>query len=957
MKKIKLPPWHLLSRLVFIALVLLSAGCTKDPSEGVSSNETKVSLTLTLPSPTTMSSYAIDDDRENEVSRLDAFFLDNAGNVIPNVGHQTIRSFGQAGGTITLSLVLDRSIAEQQLYVVANATDVILDGVTTKDQLDALEFSSARMPRQLFLMSASDVLRPVKDFTNGVSLELTRSVARMDIKLDGAVMNFKIKSAKLINANSHSYAYQKLDNNSKVQSPAGSTKLDYDRVEFTPAEERGFASRLYAYENFNVEATAIENTTSIILGGQYGGSNETTYYLIDVKDQDGALHIVRNNRYEITVTEVTGPGFSNEEEAETGASTNLSYSIEMWKQSDVNVEFDGTLFLSVSERQLQLPRDAFGGTIIVKTNVEGYSISSPVDASGNPASWFSVKKEGDVINYSSPVNSVGVSRTAYFYVTAGSKLKIKVSATQSYGEMSIIKLSATSVVVPIAGTGAAPATALITHGRSNITWTIDPTIAKFGDTGNWVRFLTGQLMTGTGTDSHNDKWELKVVVDPKVGSAPSRSAVVTLKAKDNISGIVEYYKFTVSQLNTEAVTLMPKRWYIAMIDHTKAVPLPIKSNGKWTATQYVGNRHNASLNGMPTVIEFTDSRGVPLTGSVPEKTRTSYTATGDDILYIKPTRSYVNTNLMSVGYVQLASEDGSITHRVRIHCGDYKAVEVNGITMLDRNLGGNNAGPDNRTIPFTLPQAAETQGYRYQWGRVPDGYETTLSYGAISVPPAAFANDATLTSTNGVPMYRNDAANAYSQWGRLISGNNSWIAVTGNTPQDQVEPMRFWDANANIGADAVDIEKTNAVGVRTDFDPCPDGWRVPTAKELRRIFLSTSADGPNYQPCSGYVGIQAGCWVQESKVTPGDVYFPAGGAAIYQGGAYYAPLESSNALISVGSLHNEGYYASSSPAGSRGRFHYLFFDKNKIEMRNDRHPATRATFVTGAMNIRCVKAN
>lgn len=955
MKTVKMR--HTFGKFALAGLLLLVVGCTKDQNLAPLSNEVTVPLTLTLPSPTTLSSYGVDDDRENEVSRLDIFFFNKDGNVINNVGRQTIRSFGQSGRTITASLAIDRSIAQQQLYVIANGTDALFDGITTKSQLDALEFGSTRMPRQLFLMSAADILRPVADFATGVTMSLTRAVARLDIKLAAKVTNFKIKSVKLVNARSHSYAYQKLDAGNKVTSPAGATMLDYDRVDMTMAEENGFVSRLYSYENYNSDKTEIAKTTSIILGGLYGGSDVTTYYLIDVKDKDDALQIIRNNCYDITITQVDGPGTTEEDDAKTGASANLRYSIEMWKQSDVNTEFDGTLFLSVSERQLQLPRDAFGGSIIVKTNSSGYTVSSPVDENDRPATWLTVKSDGDAVNYSSPVNSSGATRTAFFYVKASSKLKIKVKATQVYGESSIIKLSTTSVAVPALGTGAAPATTLITHGRSNITWTIDPTITKFGDTGDWVRFVLGQQMTGTGTNSQSDQWEIKVVADAMLSTTPSRSAIVKVEAKDNVSGIVEYYKFTVVQLNSTVPTLMPERLYLAAMGNGQTIALPIKSNWEWIAKLYEGNRHAAKITS-ETFHFVADINGtaLPATG---DKIWHSYKTSGDDVLYIRFNYNVQGTNKIYDGYVDLASTDGSVTHRVRLHHGDYLSVEVNGITMLDRNLGATTKGPVNRTTASTTVEAGNASGYRYQWGRVPDGYETILSHSGVAQSEAAFANGATSILPSSVPSYNPTAPNSYYQWGRLIRGNNSWLSVTGDTPAGQSEPMRFWDATANTNANASNIENTNATATRTAFDPCPDGWRVPTAKELRQMFLSTSADQPNYKPISGFVANQYGRWIMESKVdSPNDIFFPAGGAVISPTPTtFYAPLESETNITSQASFSAEGYYASSSPAGSKDRFHYLFFNKDKVEMRNDRHPATRASFVAGAMNVRCVKAN
>ncbi|MEG2320027.1 MAG: hypothetical protein RSC07_06135, partial [Mucinivorans sp.] len=335
-----------------------------------------------------------------------------------------------------------------------------------------------------------------------------------------------------------------------------------------------------------------------MLGGEYAASGVTTFYRIEVKDDAGAFQILRNNLYAININKVDGPGFVDENDAAIGTNANLRYTIEQWKQSDVNAEFDGTLSLAVSERQLNMPRDAFGGMVIVKTTADTWGLTSPVDISGTPATWLTVKQDGDVCNYMAPTNATGKARTAYFYITAGSKLRIKLQATQAYGDNAMVKLSTTSIAAPYAGAGidagSLPLMADITTLRKNIKWEADPAFVKFGETSDWVNFVAGIPTSGTGVGI-GDTWQLSFAVASMAATTPSRSAILKLKATDQNTGVSEYYKLTIVQLNNQVPTISVDRLYMAAMGDGMTLPLKITSNGPWKASLYYYQYEGISL--------------------------------------------------------------------------------------------------------------------------------------------------------------------------------------------------------------------------------------------------------------------------------------------------------------------------------------------------------------------------
>lgn len=978
---------------VLLACAALTAACTKvDTGIDKQKGKAQISLQLTLPAQTEVRTRGIDDSRENEVNRLDVFTFDGNGDLLANVGHQTIRSFNQPSGSdglgnkLEVSIVLDRSAAaSQQFYVVANGRDEMFTGITTKAQLEALEFTSPSMPRYLFVMTGSTALVSVASLSS-LPMTLTRSVARVDVLLAGSVTNFKIKSARIMQAREGAYAFQKTVGGN-VDWPASAMLKDYATVQITSDEEQehGFTSKLYAYENYNDTPADLGKTTVVILGGEYASSGQTTYYRIDIKDSDDKLQILRNNRYEITVNSVDGPGSVTEEDAVIGTA-NIRYTIDVWKETAVNAEFDGTTSLKVSENNIRLPRDASGGIIYVETTADAWSYTAPTGIDGKPAGWLTIKKDGDNCNYMATVNSSGAERVAYFYIRAGQKLKIKVKVTQAFGDAMIIKLSSTGITVPSTGTSSVPASMDFTAERENVAWVIEQQIVFLGYNvqADWAGFVNLQQFSGNG----DGRVELNVL--PLTVPGESRTAVVKISATDVSTGVTEYYKFTVTQNAIEQYVKID-RSYIASTQTGAVHKITVKSNTSWVAeftresTNFGGTRYwiyapAADDSTYPSIAEFVeDQDGTPFDNSDPKKAALRYEGQGDDVIYIK-FKDYSGdaggrVAFTTFTYDGLPATAGVLSgtnmplRHIRMFQGIYGVVTINGKTILDRNLGAasyfddrsNPGGIDSDTKLFHL------FGCKYQWGRVPDGYET-LYWFSKSTPILNYCSSGIIDK---MPAYGNSGMIGDPLW--IIGNWNSWFKVTANTPEDQREFHKFWDAdgkaNFNSSNTVTDgtgwtglIENTNAVGVKTKFDPCPKGWRVPTAIELRDIFEGGSKVLSDFSSTT----LDKGRWMVSDGDGGKNVFFPAAGA--YCKGALntalYAPKKTlatdTNGSISgygaATTYDGEGYYMSSSLAGDETTFWYYFFDNTADKgIRWNRHPSTNASFMAGGMSIRCIK--
>lgn len=99
--------------------------------------------------------------------------------------------------------------------------------------------------------------------------------------------------------------------------------------------------------------TLHQNRAALIVAGNYKATG-TRYYRVDFVDKSGNLiNILRNNLYQINITEVSGIGYSTPEEAYMYPSVNMvAEVITINDLSMTDVVYDGSTYLSVDKRAL-----------------------------------------------------------------------------------------------------------------------------------------------------------------------------------------------------------------------------------------------------------------------------------------------------------------------------------------------------------------------------------------------------------------------------------------------------------------------------------------------------------------------------------------------------------------------------------------------------------------------------
>lgn len=179
-------------------------------------------------------------------------------------------------------------------------------------------------------------------------------------------------------------------------------------------------------------------------------------------------------------------------------------------------------------------------------------------------------------------------------------------------------------------------------------------------------------------------------------------------------------------------------------------------------------------------------------------------------------------------------------------------VEIDGVVWAPVNCGYKAASDADNGYPY---------GKLYQWGRkYGQGYSGDLY--DVSGSLIGKYSDATVPNTISGPV---DLTTGQSETNK----NNFYM--TDSSTYNWLSPQndKLWNSG------------TEFMPVKTEYDPCPTGWRVPTYTELSELCKNRSAwTSEDDQP--GYWFSGASSYTDEVP----QVFFPAAGGRNYDGNAY-----------------------------------------------------------------------
>lgn len=351
-------------------------------------------------------------------------------------------SVSNAGTTTSFSARLLASDKILDLYIVANATAIVLAG---EPQLNDTEDQVRARLQQEFPVSGSFSALPmfgrchlpmglkagqIKDISG---IKMLRAIARVDI-LVGDVPGFELTSIQAYRANERIQLISAQDTLTVTSPSVPVNSRQNVNTVAVPVTGNQSLAELYLPEAVAPpESEQVGGATCVVIGGKFGAGGGVTYYRIDFDPDNvngGLGQILRNHRYIFTIRSVAGPGWPSPDEAANNRSAQINLEIKAWDETTKDMYFDTEHHFGVSAREVVLgSKKNSSAMIYVDTDIRDYTLQwsdefgnisgTTIGILTNP--YFKVEKSGDgnsLIVTALQTNNNTVERTGYFMITA-----------------------------------------------------------------------------------------------------------------------------------------------------------------------------------------------------------------------------------------------------------------------------------------------------------------------------------------------------------------------------------------------------------------------------------------------------------------------------------------------------------------------------------------------------------
>ncbi|MCD8173307.1 MAG: FimB/Mfa2 family fimbrial subunit, partial [Alistipes sp.] len=292
----------------------------------------------------------------------------------------------------------------------------------------------------------SRVYIPKGTFSAYFTVNMIRMVSRVDVLLSDEINGslFELAAVELHNAYGSGHIAPAADNwddeNLCVTAPTapqGVTVAGSPET-YTPDEDQAVKG-IYAYERPAGEV--YDETGFLLLGGYYDGSDVLTWYrvdfLVDPEEPFSYRPLLRSHLNLINITDVTGPGFEDREDAIKSVPVNMAASVTEWNISDGDLVISGSHLLSVSRNNIVTGNGATAS--IPVTVLTDYPGGWTARVAESDKEWLSIAEPSPsagaagqevMLVMATEENGTGADRTGTVLIEAG-RITYELYITQS----------------------------------------------------------------------------------------------------------------------------------------------------------------------------------------------------------------------------------------------------------------------------------------------------------------------------------------------------------------------------------------------------------------------------------------------------------------------------------------------------------------------------------------------
>lgn len=474
-----------------LAVILLSFmtaaqyACSRDdlrPDDGPLGGETEVTFDITTPGGGDVS-RALGSTEQDHIEEIAVMVFETgaAGKYLYTAYAKNITDMGSTNkkrfsvklrtGTFDLMVLANGQRYTNQCYptgISANESRVnVIKGltVTHATQWDT-DVSGTGFYIPMWGIAENVLINASTDLSeaSGNAIRMLRMLSKVDVNVGAAAQtDFKLESVRVYNYNTKGQMIPDIAswNSSTGQVNAISVPTGARPTPTTPATALVYdvlnanitdvqcKDEIYIFEaeqgvpqGTTTPGESYFNNPCLVVGGRYKGA--LGYYRIDFKGSGTYMPIKRNNSYNVVIQSVSGPGFTDPNDALNSVSADIEASVVGWKDGEMGVVMmDGLNYMSLTSKDWVFSREQRTGAdtdnkLYVDTDLDRWEFTKITTEDGNtPCTWLVPSHTSGLtgttvvsLNTDSP-NTAAADRIAIIHGEAG-RLKFQIRVRQTY---------------------------------------------------------------------------------------------------------------------------------------------------------------------------------------------------------------------------------------------------------------------------------------------------------------------------------------------------------------------------------------------------------------------------------------------------------------------------------------------------------------------------------------------